>query len=257
MNNDQIKELLLSLENTDKDFSVTQSGKESKKINGLYKPGTFEIIIHNQNFTTENQLIYTAIHEYTHHLINCKHIEKGEKLPARSHSTEFWAKFDDLLEIAVSKNLYKRERSESLSTLISEAKEIDKEIVKLQKKLGLLLKEIQKKSDEENVRYEDVITHDLNMTRTTAKKCVESNFVNSDCGQSELETILKTNSKNRMEVELSISNGKTINQAKHNSTQSKESNPFDKLSKEKNRLEKTINQLQQRLEIVMEQLSVA
>lgn len=183
MNNDQIKELLLSLEVTNQDFSVTQSGKESKKINGLYKPGTFEIIIHNQNFTTENQLIYTAIHEYTHHLINCKHIEKGEKLHARSHSTEFWAKFDDLLE--------------------------------------------------------------------------ESNFVNSDCGQSELETILKTNLKNRMEVELSISNGKTINQAKHNSTQSKESNPIDKLSKEKNRLEKTINQLQQRLEIVMEQLSVA
>ena len=257
MNNEQIKELLISLEDTDKDFSVTQSGKESKKINGLYKPESFEIIIHNNNFTTENQLIYTAIHEYTHHLISCKYKDKGEKLPARSHSTEFWAKFDDLLEIAVSKNLYKRERSELLSTLISEAKEIDKEIVKLQKKLGLLLKEIEKKSEEENVRFEDVITHDLNMTRTTAKKCVESNLINSDCGQSELETILKTNSKKRMEVELSISNGKTINQAKHNSTQSKESNPIDKLSKEKNRLEKTISQLQQRLEIVMEQLSVA
>ena len=257
MNNDQIKELLLSLEDTDKDFSVTQSGKESKKVNGLYKPATFEIIIHNKNFATENELIYTAIHEYTHHLISCKYKEEGEKLPAKSHSTEFWAKFDDLLEIAVSKNLYKRERSESLSTLITEAKELDKEIVKLQKKLGLLLREIEKKSNEENVRFEDVITHDLNMTKTTAKKCVESNFVNSDCGQSELETILKTNSKKRLEVEISISNGKTINQAKHNSTQSKESNPFDKLSKEKTRLEKTINQLQQRLEIVMEQLSVA
>ena len=35
MNNEQIKELLLSLEETNKDFSVTQSGKESKKINGL------------------------------------------------------------------------------------------------------------------------------------------------------------------------------------------------------------------------------
>jgi len=254
MNNEQIKELLISLEDTDKDFSVTQSGKESKKINGLYKPESFEIIIHNKNFTTENQLIYTAIHEYTHHLISCKYKDKGEKLPAKSHSTEFWAKFDDLLEIAVSKNLYKRERSESLSTLISEAKEIDKEIVKLQKKLGLLLKEIQKKSDEENVRYEDVITHDLNMTRSTAKKCIQSNSINSDCGQSELETILKTNSKKRMEVEQSLTNGKTINQAKHKSTVN-ESNSFVNLTKEKNRLEKTINQLQQRLEVVMEQLS--
>ena len=257
MNNDQIKELLLSLEVTNQDFSVTQSGKESKKINGLYKPGTFEIIIHNKNFTTENQLIYTAIHEYTHHLISSKYKDKGEKLPAKSHSTEFWGKFDDLLEIAVSKNLYKRERSESLSTLISEAKEIDKEIVKLQKKLGLLLKEIEKKSNEENVRFEDVVTHDLNMTRSTAKKCIESNSINSDCGQSELETILKTNSKKRTEVELLISKGKTINQAKYNSTQSIESNSINKLAKEKNRLEKTINQLQQRLEVVIEQLSVA
>ena len=257
MNNDQIKELLLSLEDTDKDFSVTQSGKESKKVNGLYKPATFEIIIHNQNFKTENEIIYTAIHEYTHHIMNCEYLNKGQKHPSKSHTTEFWAKFDDLLEIAVSKNLYKRERSEALSSMIAEAKELDKEIVKLQKKLGLLLRDIEKKSNEENVRFDDVITHDLNMTRNTAKKCVESNFVNSDCGQSELETILKTNSKKRLEVEISISNGKTINQAKHNSTQSKESNPFDKLSKEKTRLEKTINQLQQRLEIVMEQLSVA
>lgn len=63
--------------------------------------------------------------------------------------------------------------------------------------------------------------------------------------------------ENRILTFLLISNGKTINQAKYNSTQSIESNSIDKLAKEKNRLEKTINQLQQRLEVVIEQLSVA
>ena len=56
MNNEQIKELLLSLEETNKDFSVTQSGKESKKINGLYKPETFEIIIHNKMYDERKKI---------------------------------------------------------------------------------------------------------------------------------------------------------------------------------------------------------
>ena len=50
MNNDAIKELLLKLEETSIDFTVTLSGKESNKVNGLYKPETHEIILHNKNF---------------------------------------------------------------------------------------------------------------------------------------------------------------------------------------------------------------
>ncbi|MEE0886536.1 MAG: hypothetical protein UIB61_06495 [Treponema sp.] len=72
MTNEKIKDILLSLEKTDLDFSVTQTGRVSKKVNGLYTPATFEILLHDKNFNTENELIYTAIHEYTHHLINCK-----------------------------------------------------------------------------------------------------------------------------------------------------------------------------------------
>ncbi|MGP1510875.1 MAG: hypothetical protein ACTTIU_10140, partial [Treponema lecithinolyticum] len=67
MNCEQVKNILLSIENTDLDFEMIFSGKESKKVNGLYKPETREIILHNKNFKTDNQLVYTAIHEYTHH----------------------------------------------------------------------------------------------------------------------------------------------------------------------------------------------
>ena len=69
MDNEKIKAMLLQVRESKLDFTVTQSGKESKRVNGLYKPDTHEIILHNKNFKTEEQLVYTAVHEYTHHLI--------------------------------------------------------------------------------------------------------------------------------------------------------------------------------------------
>ena len=48
MNQDQIKEMLLKIEDTELDFSVTFTGKESKKVNGLYKPDTHEILLHTK-----------------------------------------------------------------------------------------------------------------------------------------------------------------------------------------------------------------
>ena len=70
MDNAKIKEILLDIEPSELDFTVIMTGKDSKRVNGLYKPDTREILLHNKNFKTDNQLIYTAIHEYTHHLIN-------------------------------------------------------------------------------------------------------------------------------------------------------------------------------------------
>ena len=100
MTNEHIKEMLLELEKTDIDFTVTMTGKESKKVNGLYKPTTHEILIHNLNFKNDNQLIYTVIHEYTHHLINVRNekngisSQKGEK----SHTTNSGQKWMILLK---------------------------------------------------------------------------------------------------------------------------------------------------------------
>ena len=69
MDNAKIKELLLDIQDTKLDFTVIQSGKESRRVNGLYKPDTHEIILHNKNFKTDNEMIYTAVHEYAHHLL--------------------------------------------------------------------------------------------------------------------------------------------------------------------------------------------
>ena len=109
MNNDQIKDILLNLEETNVEFTVTMSGKESPKVNGLYKPETHEIILHNLNFKTDNQLVYTAIHEYTHHLMTEKKLEQTGGLDvckSRAHTNDFWAKFHELLEKAEEQGVY-------------------------------------------------------------------------------------------------------------------------------------------------------
>lgn len=43
MTNEEIKQTLISLEKAEIDFSVTQTGRASQKVNGLYKPATKEI----------------------------------------------------------------------------------------------------------------------------------------------------------------------------------------------------------------------
>ena len=58
---EQIKKALLSLRKTEHDFSVILSGKKSRKVHGLYKPDTREIVIHNRNFKNDNEMMYTAI----------------------------------------------------------------------------------------------------------------------------------------------------------------------------------------------------
>ena len=49
MDNETIKAHLLEIEESKLDFTVTLTGKESKRVNGLYKPETREILLHNKN----------------------------------------------------------------------------------------------------------------------------------------------------------------------------------------------------------------
>ena len=106
MNNDEIKTMLLSIKESSIEFTVTLSGKESKKVNGLYKPETREIILHNKNFKSDNQLVYTAIHEYTHHVLNEELLERTKvwvKWQLPQPYNRFWARFHELLETAEQK----------------------------------------------------------------------------------------------------------------------------------------------------------
>ena len=130
MDNARIKEILLDIAETNLDFTVTQTGKESTRVNGLYKPDTHEILLHNLNFKTENELVYTAVHEYTHHLITEETLwvsPQGLIPNAKSHTQKFWAKFGALLAVAEEKGYYQLDLE--VSPELKELTEIEKNII--------------------------------------------------------------------------------------------------------------------------------
>ena len=60
MNSDQVREKLLRLRKPSEDFTVILSGRKSRKVHGLYKPESREIVLHNKNFKNDDELMYTA-----------------------------------------------------------------------------------------------------------------------------------------------------------------------------------------------------
>ena len=268
MTNDKIKELLLEIQPCEIDFSVTQTGKESHRVNGFYKPDTHEIFLHNLNFKTENALVYTAVHEYTHHLLT---IEKQENDPSygkacKVHTQEFWAKFGELIAIAEEKGYYSIgwESNEELKALTQDIKE------NYLAKNGQLMQEFGKKlarafdlCQEADIRYEDYIDRVLCLPRNAAKdiRKVAAVEVNPALGFENMKVVASVRKKDdraEMEQEL-LAGGKSPSSVremmKQKSAQASGNDPKTKLEREKNRLEKTIAQLTQRLEYVEESLA--
>jgi len=259
MNQDQIKALLLKLENTDIDFTVTMTGKKSKKVNGLYKPETREILLHNKNFDDENQLIYTAIHEYAHHL-QC--VFEGVMRSARSHSIAFWARFHALLEKAEKAGLYSIgvEKSDELSALTEEIrKKYLAENGKLMNELGKLLAKAQVLCKTAGVRYEDYIDRVLCLPRTAANTAmrVSALGVNPALGYDTMKIVAsQPTPEKRMAAEHQFASRHSPDSVKINLAKKiEDEDPKDRLEKEKKRLEKTIAMLKSRLDQVEQSLS--
>ena len=270
MTNERIKEILLEIQPCDIEFSVIQTGKESKRVNGFYKPDTHEIFIHNLNLKSDNMLVYTAIHEYTHHLVT---VERLAQNPAANcaggckvHTQEFWAKFGDLLAVAEQKGFYSIgwEENAELKALTEDIK------VNYLEKNGELMKEFGKKlarafdlCKEADVRYEDYIDRVLCLPRNAAKdiRKVSACDINPAIGFENMKIVANVKKKDdRAEVEKDFLDGgkspSTIRQMmKQKSASAREQDPKTKLEKEKSRLEKTIAQLTQRLEYVEESLA--
>lgn len=267
MNNEQIKTMLLDILNSELDFSVTLTGKESTRVNGLYKPDTREILLHNLNFKTENQMIYTAIHEYTHHLINEEEIiANGGKNPPRnskSHTNYFWAKFHSLLDIAEQKGYYKIDLS-GCPELEELTKEIREKFIipngKIMADLGKSLIKAHALCEQENIRYEDYLDRVLQLPRNTAKSATKVGMLppeNTDMGYDNMKIVAsQKKADDKAKATEAIKSGKSPDSViAMMKKKCKETDPKEKLEKEKQRLEKTINELQTRLEFVEESLA--
>ena len=254
MTNEQIKTNLQKLFDCKTDFTVIQTGKKSSKVNGLYNPATCEIILHNLNFSTDNEIVYTAIHELTHHVLTTEKDVKSSK----SHSGIFWATFYDFLDKAIELGLYSRNRSDETNNLIEQAKEIQKEIINAQKKLGEIIGKLFDSCTKNNERVEDVIEHDLQITRSKAKELMK---VQGNETTDELSKIVNS-AKDVMikaAAQKAVDDGKTVEQVKAIAKQKAKAvdddleNP-EWLRREKKRLETQIERLNDRLVQVEETL---
>ena len=266
MNQDQVKEKLLAIEDAPLDFSVVFSGKRSKKVNGLYKPDAREIIIHNRNFSGEgkekgeNLLIYTAIHEYAHHLHACA---RGGHLSARAHTAEFWAILHGLLEKAEKNEIYKNVFSGSKE--LEELTETIRENYltnngKLVKELGQLLLKAHELCSAIGGRYEDYIDRVLRIPRQAANLAVRmyQYNLNPESGADNMRFLAGiSNEEKRLAAQTAILEGKSPDTVKNSLKQkAEEEEPRLRLEKEKLRLERTIVSLTRRLKEIEEELNI-
>ena len=268
MNQDQVKKKLLAIEDAPLDFTVIFSGKRSKRVNGLYKSDTREIIIHNRNFSggsggeeaDENLLIYTAIHEYAHHLHACA---RGGHLSPRAHTAEFWAILHGLLEKAEAKNIYRdvfsgSKELEALTDTIR--KKYLAENGNLVKELGQLLLKAHDLCSAIGGRYEDYIDRILRIPRQAANLAVRmyQYNLNPETGADNMRFLAGiSNEEKRQVAESALLAGKSPDTVKTaiRKKEKGEEDPRSSLEKEKLRLERTIASLTKRLEEVERELA--
>ena len=268
MNQDQIKKALLAIADAPLEFSVILSGKKSGRVNGLYKTDTREIILHNRNFSAdtagENLLLYTAIHEYAHHLHACA---RGGTLSARAHTSEFWAIFHELLEKAEGKKIYQNVFSESpelekLTALIK--RKFMEENGNLVKELGKQLQRASELCEKIGGRFEDYVDRVLRIPRLAAQAAIKmyQYDLNPGTGADNMRYLAGIpNEDDRGAAERALLTGKSPDSVKTalrsrsvSALAQTEEDHKIRLEREKTRLEKTIVTLNKRLKEVEEEL---
>ncbi|MEI8092831.1 MAG: hypothetical protein WCG80_01325 [Spirochaetales bacterium] len=174
MNQEQTKDLLLQIEPTAPEFFLLFTGKASKKVNGLYKPETREILLHNRNFQSDEELVYTAVHEFAHHLHFC-----SEQRPTtiRSHTAAYWSLFHRLLgraeQLGVYRNVFRAE-PEFLELTATIEKKFLHNNGQTMKDFGQALLQAVQLCTKYHVRFEDYMDRVLCIPRNTAKTVMAS-----------------------------------------------------------------------------------
>lgn len=251
VNNDKIKETLLDVEEAKTDFSVVLSGKKSSVVNGLYKPATREIILHNKNFDDDLQLMYTALHEYAHHL----HCERaGFVYTGRAHTNEFWSIFHELLEKAEAKGYYRNvfDESKEFVELTEKIKAVCvAENGRIMLEFGRLMIRAESLCRENKVRFEDYVDRVLGLPRVTATAAMKaaSYEVPAEIGWDAMKVCsgIKDPDK-RLIAQEAFRAGKSPETVKSMVRPSAPgTDPAERLEKERARIERTIAKLQERL----------
>jgi len=262
MNQDQVKEKLLQIEPDVAEFSVIFSGKSSKVVNGLYTPATHEIIIHNKNFAEDNGIMYTAIHEFAHHVHNCTSPLVAGR---RAHTTEYWDIFHRLLEKGEKLGLYTT-IFETEPRFVELTRKIKEQFLSingnLMKDLGRILLEAHQLCKETQASYDDFIGRYIGLTKSSAQNLIKLNNldINPYIGYDNMKTVASIQDPNeRRKAENAFLEGQSPEMVKAQFTtksRNLEEDPVKRLLQEKKRIEKTLNNLTKRLTEIEEKLQM-
>jgi len=264
MNSDQIKALLLQIEPCDEYFSVVLSGKESRKVNGLYKPEEQAIVLHNKNFKNDNLLIYTAIHEYAHHLHFCSPFPPKS---SRSHTRRFWSLFHNLLNKAEQQGVYVNVFEQD-PRFIELTAEIRSRFItphgNLMQEFGKVLHQAQELCEESGARFEDYVDRVLQLDRREMKRMVQVSGAGlpAEIGYDGMKAVAQLKTPEEQQEALhALKTGYSQDMLREEFS-SKSSSPAAKdpeevLSKEKQRIMNTIAKLNRRLEEIDQELGTS
>ncbi len=255
MNQDQVKELLLRLEDDVEEFFLIFSGKSSKKAHGVYHPETREIIIHNRNFESDSALIYTAIHEFAHHIhFTTSPVPVGP----RSHTLEFRSILHRLLERAEEIEVYANPFADDPEFAAVTERIKTKFLTRngqLMKEFGEALIEAEALCRKRGARFEDYVERVLAMDRRTATTLMKiHNYdINPDMGYTNMATVANIRSQEkRLEAQERFEAGQSPDMVKiaMRPQSNGEDDPLRKLEKERTRIRRTIRSLEQKLQEV-------
>lgn len=257
MNQDKLADKLRTLADVPP-FTLVFSGKKSKKVDGLYKPATQEILIHNKNMTGESDLIYTAIHEFAHHVVSCQ--SGNITLSNRCHTAQFWATFHQLLKRAEETGIYNNP-FKSDQTFIQLTRRIKENFLKkngaIMKDFAKVLNEARDMCIERHLSFEDYVDRELGMEKTTANTLlrIEKYDVTPTIGYDNMKTVAAMNDDHKREAAVqAFMEGESSASVKTSIIRPvakvEKVSPVDHLEAEKLKIEKAIESLQKKLQIV-------
>jgi hypothetical protein len=259
MNQDQVKEQLLQVEDAAEEFFVIFSGKSSKKVNGLYHPETREIIIHNRNFDSESELMYTAIHEYAHHIhFTTSPVPVG----SRAHTLAYRDILHRLLVKAEECGVYANPFESGEFRMLAERlrREFLTQNGAIMKAFGEALIEAERLCRKRGARFEDFVERVLAIdmrTATTAMK-IHSYDITPEIGYSNMATVAGIrNEEQRNQAAAAFERGQSPDQVKvalREDGKVPGDDPVRKLERERRRIKRTIQSLQTKLNAVEKRL---
>ncbi len=261
MNQDQVKERLLRLQDDVEEFFLVFSGKSSKKANGVYHPDSREIIIHNRNFETDDQLMYTAVHEFAHHV---HFTTSAVPVGPRAHTLEFRSILHRLLEKAETMGIYTSPFDSDPELQALTARLRNEFLVRngrIMKEFGEALIEAERLCRARHARFDDYVERVLALDRRTANTLmkIHSYDVDPSMGYHNMATVAGLGSDaKRAQAEEAFLAGRSPDMVKTSMRSTQPEAPADprqKLEKERVRVQRTIRSLETKLSEIDERIA--